>query len=86
MTFADGEARLSEWMSKNAFVCWVVTERPWEAEANAISSICLPLNLAPNESHGFHTHLSACRAAARARARELPIHTRDSQAKSDAGL
>ena len=73
MTFAHGEARLSEWMSANAFVSWFVTPTPWEAESRAISSICLPLNLAQNKSHAFHTELSACRAAARVRARELPV-------------
>jgi len=29
LTFADGEARLSQWMADNAFVCWVAHERPW---------------------------------------------------------
>ncbi len=28
-TFADGEQVLSEWMAENAFVSWVVRERPW---------------------------------------------------------
>lgn len=27
LTFADGEARLSQWMADNAFVCWVARER-----------------------------------------------------------
>jgi GIY-YIG catalytic domain-containing protein len=44
MTFGVGEARLSDWMSTNAFVSWVVTERPWEEEAAIIQTACLPLN------------------------------------------
>ena len=74
MTFADGEAVLSDWMADNAFVCWVVTERPWEAEEALISSVCLPLNLDQNRSHSFHARLSACRAAAKKRAMTLPVY------------
>ena len=28
LTFADGEARLSQWMADNAYVCWVAHPRP----------------------------------------------------------
>ena len=31
--------------------CWAVAEKPWEVEAAAIRSVCLPLNLAQNSSH-----------------------------------
>ena len=61
-------------MADNAFVCWVVTERPWEAEEALISSVCLPLNLDQNRSHSFHARLSACRAAAKKRAMTLPVY------------
>ena len=59
MTFADAEAVLSDWMADNAFVCWVVTQRPCKTEEALISSVCLPLNLDQNRSHSFHARLPA---------------------------
>jgi hypothetical protein len=76
MTFAEGEARLNEWLGANACVCWTVDHRPWEIESAIISSACLPLNLAQNKAHPFHAQLSECRAAAKRRARELPVYLR----------
>ena len=72
-TFADGEAKLSDWMGQNAFVTWAVTDEPWVAEADLIRELSLPLNLDQNESHPFHAQLSAVRREAKARARMLPI-------------
>jgi hypothetical protein len=72
-TFADGEAKLSEWMNENAYVCWIETDKPWIAEAQVIASVCLPLNLDQNRSHAFHATLSAIRSKAKKRAAELPI-------------
>lgn len=69
MTFMDGEAVLSNWMAANAFVTWVDTPTPREAETLAIRSLNLPLNLEGNSAHGFHSDLSALRRAARVRAR-----------------
>ena len=74
LTFGDGEKALSDWMGSNAFVCWSVTDRPWEAESSVIGSVCLPLNLAQNRNHPFHRHLSGVRAAAKNRARQLPVY------------
>jgi hypothetical protein len=71
-TFAAGEELLSKWIEANAFVCWTVLDEPWEAESAVISSTCLPLNLSQNSAHPFYSHLSACRAAAKRAARELP--------------
>ena len=34
MTFGAGEQILSNWMSENAFVCWVEHPAPWEIEGN----------------------------------------------------
>jgi hypothetical protein len=73
MTFGAGEDKLNKWLGANAFVSWVVNETPWELESSLIGSVCLPLNLAQNKNHTFHARLSACRAAAKARARELPV-------------
>src|SRR5436190_16291096 len=67
-TFAAGEAKLSEWMAQNAFVCWMETPEPWTVETQLITSVCLPLNLDQNRGHTFHARLSAIRAAAKRRA------------------
>jgi hypothetical protein len=76
MTFAEGEAKLNDWLGVNARVCWTVDHRPWEIESAIISSACLPLNLAQNKAHPFHAQLSECRATAKRRARELPVYLR----------
>jgi hypothetical protein len=73
MTFETGEAKLSEWMAENAFVASHVCDRPWELEKRLIASVCLTLNLDQNRNHTFHAELSACRRAAKLRARELEI-------------
>ena len=61
-------------LGKNAFVFWIVTEEPWEADERLIRSPCLPLNLAQNSNHPFHARLSACRSSAKERAMTLPIY------------
>ncbi len=73
MTFGTGERVLSEWMEHNALVAWTIQERPWEVEKQLIHAVSLPLNLEQNRHHPFHDALSACRSAAKARARTLPI-------------
>lgn len=73
MTFGPGEAKLSEWMAENALVAFCVCERPWELEAELISTVCLPLNLDQNRNHAFHSTLTALRRAAEGRARQLDI-------------
>jgi hypothetical protein len=62
LTFAAGEQRLSEWMDRNAFVCWVEHPRPWEVEPGIIAELRPPLNLRENRTHPFHVTL---RSAAR---------------------
>jgi len=40
LTFGkSGETAPSEWMSYNAFVSWVVTERPWQTETTDIQTV-----------------------------------------------
>lgn len=73
MTFGPGEAVLSNWMGENAFVTWAVTPTPWMAEEHIIANVDLPLNLDQNRHHGFHRELSATRATAKAKARQLPV-------------
>jgi GIY-YIG catalytic domain len=73
LTFADGEHVLSEWMAKNAFVCWLETPSPWLVESQLIAETSVPLNLADNRNHSFHQTLSAARRHAKERALALPI-------------
>jgi hypothetical protein len=72
-TFADGEQVLSAWMSQNAFVSWLVRERPWELERDLITTVDLPLNLEGNAAHRFHPELTQVRAQCVAQANALPV-------------
>ena len=73
MTFAEGEQALSAWLATNVRVSWVVHSRPWELEQFLIERLDLPLNLEGNARNRFHPELTAKRAAAVARARQLPV-------------
>ena len=73
MTFGDGERILSEWMSENAFVCWLEHSAPWEIEPALIRELRPPLNLAENSYHPFCAQLSEIRKHAKARARSLDV-------------
>jgi hypothetical protein len=72
-TFADGERLLSAWMSQNAFVSWLIYERPWKLEHDLITTVDLPLNLESNTAHRFHPELTQVRARCVAQANELPV-------------
>src|SRR5215471_2215505 len=72
-TFADGEQLLSAWMSQNAFVSWLIYERPWELEHDLITTVDLPLNLEGNTAHRFHPELTQVRARCVAQANALPV-------------
>lgn len=73
MTFFRGEAKLSEWLERNAFVAWTVTSTPWILEKVLIDTISLPLNLQHNKKHKFYPLLKEKREKARELARELRI-------------
>jgi|GEM_PF-808603 hypothetical protein len=73
MTFSVGEDILSNWLEENVSVTWVTHHEPWLLEAEAISSLYLPLNIDQNASHPFHSTLSAIRKEAKAVAKSLPI-------------
>lgn len=75
-TFTDGEHRLSEWMDRNARVCWIPVEQPWKVEEHLISRGSLPLNLRGNERHSFYPILSDIRRDHKQRANSLPIWSR----------
>ena len=67
-----GEAKLRSWMAHYARVCWVEHPEPWAVEDWLIRDLFLPLNLAGNRQHPFHSTLSEIRRRAKARARRLP--------------
>ena len=73
LNFVDGEKKLSEWISKNAFVAWHIIGRPWEYEEDLINKISVPLNLDHNKKHKFHEALSKIRSEAKNRARSSPV-------------
>ena len=72
MTFSDGEAALSAWMDRNAFVCWCEAAEQWLVEEELIRTVDLPLNLDQNRHHAFHAELGRLQAEQKAKARELP--------------
>jgi hypothetical protein len=77
LTFTvEGEQRLSAWMADHALVAWTETPQPWLLEVKLLRELVLPLNLDGNRHHPFRERLSTLRAAAKARARALPIVTR----------
>ena len=76
-TFADGEHRLSEWMERNARVCWMPVEQPWKIEEHLIAKLSLPLNLRGNEQHSFYRVLSDVRRDYKHRADSRPVWTRN---------
>jgi hypothetical protein len=71
MTFGpEGEAKLSEWMSRNAYVSWVSHAQPWEPEDELIAHLDLPINLQGNSHNRFYSELKRLRKEARDDAEE----------------
>jgi hypothetical protein len=62
-------------MADNAYVSWVVRDRPWELEDDLIGALDLPLNLQGNKHNKFHAVLTGVRAQCVANARALPVVT-----------
>jgi hypothetical protein len=60
---------LSEWQDRNLYVAWARWPDPWILEAQVISRLQPPLNLASNSSHPFFETLRGARARFRAAAR-----------------
>jgi hypothetical protein len=69
----SGEQWLDEWMTKNAFVCWLEYQSPWEFEDELLGSLSLPLNIKGNRDHPFARVLTEARIQAIKDAREWPI-------------
>ena len=94
MTFVEGEQALSAWMAENAYVSWIVRQRPWELEDTLIAALDLPLNLIGNKHNQFHPVLEGVRArcskgqgstcAAQSRCRR-PVSLRDRRAAEISG-
>jgi hypothetical protein len=59
-------------MDRNAHVSWLTMPQPWLFEEQILRKLNLPLNLDKNHSNAFHPILTAVRADAARRARELP--------------
>jgi GIY-YIG catalytic domain len=70
-TFGAGEATLSEWISRNAFVTWTEHREPWLLEDRLIADLVLPLNIRGNSRHPFYATLRKIRREAKAAARAL---------------
>ena len=73
MTFIEGEQALSAWMAENAYVSWIVRDRPWELEDELITALDLPLNLQGNPHNRFHCVLTGDRERCVAQAKALPV-------------
>ena len=69
----SGEQWLDDWMTENAFVCWLEHEAPWEFEDELLGSLSLPLNIKGNRDHPFARVLTEARIQAISNAREWPI-------------
>ena len=69
----SGEQWLDDWMTENAFVCWLEHQAPWEFEDELLSSLSLPLNIKGNRDHPFAKVLTETRIQAIRDAREWPI-------------
>lgn len=72
-TFVEDEQVVSAWMAENAYVSWVVRERPWELENELLAALDLPLNIKGNRSNQFYPVLRKVRATCLERARALPV-------------
>ena len=69
----SGEQWLDDWMTENAFVCWLEHQAPWEFEDELLVSLSLPLNIKGNREHPFARVLTEARIQAIRNAREWPI-------------
>ncbi len=75
----SGEQWLDDWMTENAFVCWLEHQAPWEFEDELLGSPSLPLNIKGNRDHPFARVLAEARIQAIRDAREWPIALESNQ-------
>jgi GIY-YIG catalytic domain len=72
-TFAAGEAVLSQWMTENALVSWVVRPQPWLFEDDLIAGLDLPLNIQGNKRNTFYPELKRLRRDAVLKANKMRV-------------
>ena len=75
----SGEQWLDDWMTENAFVCWLEHQAPWEFEDELLGRLSLPLNIKGNRDHPFAKALTEARIQAIKSAREWPIAVESNQ-------
>ena len=75
----SGEQWLDDWMTENAFVCWLEHQAPWEFEDELLGSLSLPLNIKGNRDHPFARVLTEARIQAIKDARQWPIAVESNQ-------
>lgn len=63
LTFGDGERKLSEWMTANAYVYWIERDRPKDVEGAVIRALSLPLNIDGNKNHPNYASMKRIRKA-----------------------
>lgn len=73
MTFAGGEAVLTQWMAENVTVSWVLHPEPWYLEAKLIKALDLPLNFQDNERNAFAPQLKKLRRDAAVKAGKMRV-------------
>lgn len=73
MTFAGGEAVLTQWMAENAAVSWVLHPEPWYLERKLIDALELPLNFQDNDSNAFAPELKRLRREAAVKAGKMRV-------------
>jgi hypothetical protein len=72
-TFAAGEAVLTQWMTENALVSWVVRPQPWLFEDDLIAGLDLPLNIQGNKRNAFYPELKRLRRDAVLKANKMRV-------------
>ncbi|WP_370499774.1 GIY-YIG nuclease family protein [Mycolicibacterium sp. jd] len=73
MTFAGGEAVLTQWMAENAAVSWVLHPEPWHLERKLIDALEMPLNFQDNDSNAFAPELKRLRRDAAVKAGKMRV-------------
>ena len=69
LDFGTGEDLLTGWIAPHGSVVWMTHSQPWTLEIPLIRAAKPPLNLAHNQAHPFHNHLSKLRRECTRKAR-----------------
>jgi hypothetical protein len=71
LTFSTGEQRLSEWLTENARVAWMVCDPPWRLEQELIAGLSLRSILDQNKNHASSKSTSSATILSRSIALDL---------------